>query len=118
MRPGPLVATVATTLTALAAVALQACASPGGSDASRSFTTHHWVLTEADRLAAERGADWLDLDEALRATADPDAVLTDLLHSAADLPEGTLDSSRRRITHLYRSALADLAAGDGAAASF
>ena len=75
-------------------------------------------VDRAHRRAADGGADWLDLREALQGAADPDAALMELLRSATDLPEITLRADQRYVAYLYRSALADLSVGDAAAASF
>jgi hypothetical protein len=117
-----LVAIVATTLVVIAGIATQACAgsdgpdAADGQDAANGLGTYDWVLTEAYRLAAERGADWPALDDALFATDHPDAAPEDLASRAADAPRSTFGSAAGRITYLYQGALADLAAGDSAAA--
>ena len=112
VRHSRLAVIIVTLLVTLAGSVTQACAWTNGLDAGDGFGTHDWVLTEANRLAIERGADWLDLDETLPSTDDPDATLKDSAYHVVDIPGRTLDSAPGRITYLYQSALADLAAGD------
>jgi hypothetical protein len=108
---------ILTILMILAGGATQAQAWTNGPGSGNGFGTHDWVLTEAQRLAVARGADWLDLEHALPYTDDPDSVLKDFRYHAVAPAGPYLGSAPGRITYLYQSALADRAAGDDRAAS-
>ncbi len=105
-----------TVIATFAGGAAQAHAWSNGPEAGNGFGTHDWVLTEAQRLATARGADWLDLTGALPLTDDPDTRFKDFAHHLVDIPNGIVGTAPGRITYLYQSALAALAAGDARAA--
>jgi len=56
-----------------------------GPSGAHGFGTHDWVLKEANRLAAKKGADWVRLGVALPHTDDPDTVFHDTYYHCYDV---------------------------------
>jgi hypothetical protein len=108
---------IATLVATFAGTASQAYAWTNGPDAGNGFGTHDWVLNEAQRLAAARGATWVDLAVALPATDDPDTVLRDFAYHKIDIPGDYLGSAPGRITYLYHRIVVNISGGDLRAAS-
>ena len=81
-----------------------------------AYTTHQWILQEADRLAAARGADWLDLPAALSTAAGAGARYPGFVTSTMG-PGPGLQSSVAGATYYYQEAVTALSLGDSAAAS-
>jgi hypothetical protein len=86
-------------------------------DAGNGFGAYELVLTEAYRLATARGADWLELVEALPYAKDPASVPKADGSRKMDISVDTLSPAPGRIVYLYQGALADLTADDARAAS-
>jgi len=98
----------------LPAVALGWANGPHGPD---SFGTHDWVLREADRLAAQKGAGWVNLSVALRHTDDPDSVFHDTYYHCYDVWGSHYGNAPLKVAEYYGKALAARKAGRHAAAS-
>lgn len=87
----------------------------GGAD---GFGTHDWVLREAARLAAGRGAGWVDLGVALPRTDDPDTRFHDFYYHVYDTTGGEVyGNAPRKVALYYAKALAARKAGKRALAS-
>jgi hypothetical protein len=108
------VAVVALALLALPAVAQAWCNGPNGAD---GFGTHDWILQEANRLAASKGAGWVDLKVALPHTDDPDTVFHDFYYHVYDVWGSHYGNAPEKVTLYYAKALKARNAGNTAAAS-
>ena len=87
----------------------------GGPD---GFGTHDWILREAARLAAGRGAAWVDLGAALPRTDDPDTRFHDFYYHVYDTTGGDVyGNAPRKVALYYAKALAARKAGKRALAS-
>jgi hypothetical protein len=101
-------------LLALPAAAQAWCNGPSGAD---GFGTHDWILQEAERLAASKGAGWVDLKVALPHTDDPDTVFHDFYYHVYDVWGSHYGNAPRKVAEYYAKALKARKAGDKAAAS-
>jgi hypothetical protein len=108
------VVAVALALLALPAVAQAWCNGPSGAD---GFGTHDWILQEANRLAAGKGAGWVDLKVALPHTDDPDTVFHDFYYHVYDVWGSHYGNAPQKVAQYYAKALKARRAGDTAAAS-
>jgi hypothetical protein len=109
------VAAVALALLALPAVAQAWCNGPSGAD---GFGTHDWILQEAERLAAGKGAGWVDLEVALPHTDDPDTVFHDFYYHVYDVwGSSHYGNAPKKVALYYAKALKARKAGNTAAAS-
>ena len=83
-----------------------------------SQTTQQWILTQAHRLAADGGGDWLDLSVALEAVDDPDTRYRDFRYHRYQRWGGRKSGAApARVAARYQACLDALARGDAAAAS-
>ncbi len=105
---------VALVLLALPAVAQAWCNGPGGAD---GFGTHDWILQEANRLAASKGAGWVNLKVALPHTDDPDTVFHDFYYHVYDVWGAHYGNAPKKVALYYGKALKARKAGNSAAAS-
>ena len=105
---------VALALLALPAVAQAWCNGPSGAD---GFGTHDWILQEAERLAASKGAGWVDLKAALPHTDDPDTVFHDFYYHVYDVWGSHYGNAPQKVALYYGKALKARKAGDTAGAS-
>ena len=102
-------------LLALPAVAQAWCNGPSGAD---GFGTHDWILQEAERLAAGKGAGWVDLKVALPHTDDPDTVFHDFYYHVYDVwGSSHYGNAPKKVALYYAKALKARKAGNTAAAS-
>jgi hypothetical protein len=102
-------------LLAAPAVSRAWCNGPYGAD---GFGTHDWVLQEAERLAAGKGAGWVDLKVALPHTDDPDTVFHDFYYHVYDVwGSSHYGDAPKKVALYYGKALAARRAGKIAAAS-
>jgi hypothetical protein len=102
-----------------AALACVPCAQAwcNGPSGANGFGTHDWILKEAARLAARRGAGWLRVSVALPHTDDPDTVFHDYYYHVYDQWGGRYGGAPQKVAEYYRRALAALRAGDRRRAS-
>ena len=98
----------------LPAAALAWCNGPNGPN---GFGTHDWVLKEANRLAAKKGADWVRLRVALPHTDDPDTVFHDFYYHVYDVWGSHYGNAPKKVAAYYAKALAARKAGNWRAAS-
>lgn len=102
-------------LLALPATAQAWCNGPHGAN---GFGTHDWILQEAERLAAHKGAGWVDLKVALPHTDDPDTVFHDFYYHVYDVWGAShYGDAPYKVALYYRKALDARRAGKTAAAS-
>jgi hypothetical protein len=95
-----------------------ACAWSNGGDYGNGFGTHDWVLQEASRLAAQKGARWVVLRQALPHTDDPDTQFHDFYYHVYDVwGSSHYGDAPKKVLEYYRKALAARKAGDRTAAS-
>ena len=104
-------------LAALLVLPSAALAWSNGNDGGNGFGTHDWILREATRLAAARGADWVILKVAEPKTDDPDTVLHDTWYHIYDVWGSTYGDAPAKVLSNYRRALAARKAGNWTAAS-
>lgn len=96
--------------------ATTALAWANGPDSGDGFGTHDWVLDEALRLAGKSG-DWVDYEEAMLATDDPDNLgRLDYLNHIYNLTR-TGCGAPQRVGDLYYEAVTAYGEGDRIAAS-
>ena len=89
-----------------------------GVDGPAGFGTHDWILQEADRLAAQKGAGWVDLSVALPHTDDPDTDFHDFYYHVYDTTGGDVyGGAPTKVALYYGKALAARKAGKLALAS-
>jgi len=72
-----------------------------GTGGAGGFGTHDWILQEADRLAAQNDAGWVDLDVALPHTDDPDTVFHDFYYHVYDTTGGDVYGGAPKKVALY-----------------
>ena len=116
MRSRLIVTTLLVCLLALLLPAVAQAWSNGG-NGGNGFGTHDWILREATRLAAARGADWVILRVAEPKTDDPDTVLHDTWYHIYDVWGSHYGDAPTKVLSNYRLALAARKAGDWTAAS-
>ena len=88
-----------------------------GPSGANGFGTHDWVLKEANRLAAKKGADWVRLGVALPHTDDPDTVFHDTYYHCYDVWGSHYGNAPKKVAAYYAKALAARKAGNWGAAS-
>jgi hypothetical protein len=86
---------------------------PGGD----GFGTQDWVLAAGNRLAVSQGTNWLDLDIALKATAEPDRTRGDQRYHFYDRWGKHYGYAHLRVALLYSQAVKLYRAGDREGAS-
>ena len=103
----------------LALVALPAVAQAwsNGPNGPNGFGTHDWILKEAVRLAAKKGAGWVNLRVALPHTDDPDTVFHDFYYHVYDVWGSHYGDAPKKVALYYGKALAARKAGNARAAS-
>jgi hypothetical protein len=107
-------------LTVLCLLALPAAAHDwaNGPYGYNSFGTHDWILQEANHLAANCSAGWVNLKVALLHTDDPDSLFHDFYYHVYDTTGGTVyGGAPTKVALWYGRALAALKAGNKRAAS-
>jgi hypothetical protein len=88
-----------------------------GGNGGNGFGTHDWVLKEASRVAAARGAGWVRLSYALPMTDNPDTVYHDFYYHVYDIWGSRYGDAPARVAYYYSRALSYRKAGDLIAAS-
>jgi hypothetical protein len=82
------------------------------------FSTHEWILHEANRISALQGFEWADMAIAQPASDEPDTLSGDTVHHFYDVwaaaPYGDAPTT---VAALYQEAVGELRAGDKAGAS-
>lgn len=116
MRPRLLIAGLVAVLATLLLPAAAAAWS-NGDDGGDGFGTHDWVLQEARRVAATRGAGWLVLKTALPRTDDPDTEFRDFYYHVYDVWGSRYGDAPSKVLAYYRKALAARRSGNWTAAS-
>lgn len=110
---------VLATVVVLALLALPAAAQAwcNGPNSANGFGTHDWILQEAERLAAAKGAGWVNLKVALPHTDDPDTVFHDFYYHVYDVWGSPYGDAPKKVAAYYAKALAARRAGKVGAAS-
>jgi hypothetical protein len=89
-----------------------------GPNGGNGFGTHDWILAQADRLAASKGAGWVNLKVALPHTDDPDTVFHDFYYHVYERWNGhNYGNAPVKVAAWYAKALAARKAKNWQAAS-
>ena len=99
-------AVLAAVFVLLLCIAPSAFAWGNGEDGPDSFGTHDWALQEGNRLAAEKGAGWVNLSAALSHTDDPDSEFSDFYYHVYDVWGSSYGNAPKKISLYYGKALA------------
>jgi hypothetical protein len=86
---------------------------PGGD----GFGTHDWVLATGNKHAVAQGTSWLDLDTAMKASAEPDRIRGDQRYHTYDRWGKQSGYANLRVASLYSQAVKLYRAGDRVGAS-
>jgi hypothetical protein len=88
-----------------------------GPAGGNGFGTHDWVLATGNRLAVSQGTSWLDLNAAMKASAEPDRIRGDQRYHHYDRWGKRYGYADIRVASLYSQAVKLYRAGDRVGAS-
>ena len=102
----------------LLALPASALAWANGPNYGNGFGTHDWILSQAERLAASKGAGWVRLSVALPHTDDPDTVFHDFYYHVYERWNGhNYGNAPLKVDAWYAKALTARKQGNWRAAS-